>query len=82
MIEELNFDDIIAPEEIPATLEEVFAEAEKSEAEEADEAEEDDDGDDEFEGFQIDLDELDEITSDVSTEDEDITSLFDSFFNE
>ncbi|MBR6785907.1 MAG: DivIVA domain-containing protein [Clostridia bacterium] len=75
MIEELNFDDIIAPEEIPATLEEAVAEAEKEETE----IEEDED--DEFEGFKIDLDELDDITSDAGAE-EDITSLFDSFFNE
>ena len=76
MIEELNFDDIIAPEEIPATLEEAVAEAEKEETE----IEEDED--DEFEGFKIDLDELDDIASDAGTEEEDITSLFDSFFNE
>lgn len=76
MIEELNFDDIIAPEEIPATLEEAVAEAEKEETE----IEEDED--DEFEGFKIDLDELDDIASDAGAEEEDITSLFDSFFNE
>lgn len=77
MIEELNFDDIIAPDEIPATLEEAVAEAEAEKEEAVIEDEEDDD--DEFEGFKIDLD---EITSDSSAEDEDITSLFDSFFNE
>lgn len=79
MIEELNFDDIVAPEAIPATLEEAVAEqtvAAESDEEEAEDLED-------FEGFEIDLEELDKITSDVELkEDEDITSLFDSFFSE
>lgn len=70
MIEELNFDDIVAPEEIPATLDEAVAESA------------DDNDEDEFEGFKIDLEELDEITADEKSDEEDITSLFDSFFNE
>ncbi len=79
MIEELNFDDIVAPEAIPATLEEAVAE--QTIAAESDEEESEDLED--FEGFEIDLEELDKITSDVELkEDEDITSLFDSFFSE
>ena len=38
-----------------------------------------DDDDDDFSGFSVDLD---EITSDSDDSDEDITSLFDSFFGE
>ncbi len=86
MIEELNFDDIVAPEEIPATLEEAVAEQVAAVADDAEAvAAADDEEDDleEFEGFEIDLEELDKITSDVElAEDEDITSLFDSFFTE
>lgn len=79
MIEELNFDDIVAPEAIPATLEEAVAE--QTIAAESDE--EDSEDLEDFEGFEIDLEELDKITSDVELkEDEDITSLFDSFFSE
>ena len=85
MIEELNFDDIVAPEEIPATLEEAVAEqvaAVADDAETVDTAADEEDLE-EFEGFEIDLEELDKITSDVElAEDEDITSLFDSFFTE
>lgn len=78
MIEELNFEDIVAPEEIPATLEEAVAEHKA-----AAESNEGDDDLDDFQGFEIDLEELDKITSDVDLkEDEDITSLFDSFFSE
>ncbi len=84
MIEELNFDDIVAPEEIPATLDEAVAEQAAAESAVADVIDDSDDEDpEEFEGFEIDLEELDKITSDVDlSEDEDITSLFDSFFNE
>ena len=44
----------------------------------AEEIEEDDD-DDDFEGFQIDLD---SVTDDSDDDDEDITSLFDSLFDD
>lgn len=95
MIEELSFDDIVAPDEIPATLDAIAVEApvqeapvEAAPAEDAEDDEEDFgidddfdfDDDDDFDGFKIDLD---EITSDSdSSEEEDITSLFDSFFGE
>ncbi len=90
MIEELSFDDIVAPDEIPATLDAIAVESPAEEAPvEAAPAEEDDGfgsdddfdfDDDDFDGFKIDLD---EITSDSDTsEEEDITSLFDSFFGE
>lgn len=93
MIEELSFDDIVAPDEIPATLDAIAVETPAQEASveaaPAEDTEDDDiggdddfdfdDGDD-FDGFKIDLD---EITSDSdASEDDDITSLFDSFFGE
>lgn len=77
LIEDLNFEDIVAPEAIPATLEEAVAEQTIAGSV--------DDGEDleSFNGFGVNLDELDRIASDVELkEDEDITSLFDSFFNE
>ncbi len=77
LIEDLNFEDIVAPEAIPATLDEAIAE--QTAVADAD------DGEDleSFNGFGVNLDELDRIASDVDLkEDEDITSLFDSFFNE
>ncbi len=95
MIEELSFDDIVAPDEIPATLDAIAVEAPAEEApveaELAEDAEDDEedfgsdddfdfDDDDDFDGFKIDLD---EITSDSDdSEGDDITSLFDSFFGE
>ncbi len=95
MIEELSFDDIVAPDEIPATLDAIAVEAPAEEApveaapaegaedDEEDFGSDDDfdfDDDDDFDGFKIDLD---EITSDSdSSDDDDITSLFDSFFGE
>lgn len=76
MIEELNFEDIVAPDAVPATLDEAIAENAAVESNEEDDLEE-------FEGFEIDLEELDKITADVELkEDEDITSLFDSFFGD
>lgn len=76
MIEELNFEDIVAPDAIPATLDEAITESAVAEDDEEDDLEE-------FEGFEIDLEELDKITADVELkEDEDITSLFDSFFGD
>ena len=94
MIEELSFDDIVAPDEIPATLDAIAVETPAQEAPveatPVEDAEEDDgfgsdddfdfDDDDDFDGFKIDLD---EITSDSDdSEGDDITSLFDSFFGE
>lgn len=95
MIEELSFDDIVAPDEIPATLDAIAVEAPAEEApveaspakddedDEEDFGSDDDfdfDDDDDFDGFKIDLD---EITSDSDdSEEDDITSLFDSFFGE
>ena len=71
-IEDVSFDDIVAPEEIPATLDDVVAEASADF--------DDDDDDDVFDGFKIDLDGL---TSDSDDDgEEDITSLFDSFFDD
>lgn len=72
LIEDLNFEDIVAPEAIPATLDEAVAV-------QANVANDDDDLES-FNGFNVNLD---TIASDVDLkEDEDITSLFDSFFNE
>lgn len=96
IIEELNFDDIVSPDSIAATLDEAVAEAEKAKnadadvddsSDDSDEVidddviavdDDEDDEDDDFSGFKIDLD---EITSD-DTDDEEITSLFDSFFSD
>ncbi|MBQ2848782.1 MAG: DivIVA domain-containing protein [Clostridia bacterium] len=89
MIEDMGFEDIPEVDSIPASLDDLIpsvpvaedaADEEEEEIQielEADEDEEDDD--DEFDGFKIDLD---EITDDNDDEDDDITSLFDSLFDD
>ena len=73
----------ISDEAIPASLDDLIPVSPviiDEPEEEDDEDAEDDDEDEEFEGFKIDLDAIDGLGSDE--EDDDITSLFDSLFDE
>ena len=90
LIEDVEFDGVAEPDSIPASLDDLVPDAAFDAAEEdeiftpafADEIEEeiqqDESDDDEFEGFQIDLDSI----SDDNDDDDDITSLFDSLFDD
>lgn len=91
LIDDVEFDGISEPDSIPSSLddlipdvafdnaseddEEMFVPAFGGDASELQPAEEDDD---EFEGFQIDLDSIEDDNDD----DDDITSLFDSLFDD
>lgn len=91
MIDDVSFDNISEPDSIPSSLDDLVPEvsfaAEEAEDDFAADIEDDfsqdlqldetDDGDDEFGGFQIDLDSIAD-----DDDDDDITSLFDSLFDD
>ncbi len=79
-IDEIKFDDVASPDEIPASLDELVVSAE--DAVEIEEDEEDSEDDDDFDGFKIDLDSLGIDDSDSDDDDDDIASLFDSMFDD
>ncbi len=73
-IDDLKFENI--PESISSDIDNLLPEV-------TDEIEEEKDDDDEFEGFKIDLDSIEDINSDIiDDEEDDITSLFDSMFDD
>lgn len=74
LIDDISFENIVSPDSIPASLDDLIPDVQVEEK--SDEAEEESD-DDAFDGFKIDLD---SIGFDES--DDDITSLFDSMFDE
>lgn len=78
-IDEINFDTVASPDEIPSSLDELVVAAEDTVEIEGDEEEIDDE--DDFDGFKIDLDSLGIDDAD-SNDDDDITSLFDSMFDD
>ena len=78
-IEDIELEDV-SDDSIPASLDDLIPSAPvviDEPAEEEVEAE-----DDEFDGFKIDLDSIDGLGSDNDDDDDDITSLFDSLFDE
>lgn len=76
-IDEIDFDN----ESIPASLDDLIPSVPVVQTEEA--AVEDEEGeDDEFEGFKVDLDSIEGMGSSVDMDDDDITSLFDSMFDD
>ncbi len=75
-IDELIFDDFSTPDSIPSSLDDLLPSTPAAEESIVDAI---DDEDDDFEGFKIDLD---SIGMDDDNSDEDITSLFDSIFED
>ena len=98
MIEELSFDDIVAPEEIPATLDDIAVEIPDAEIPSVEDipvaeipvepVEEESDDDEDFDFDFDDDDDFEGFKVDLdditsdSDDSDDITSLFDSFFGE
>lgn len=97
LIDDMDFEDIASPNSIPASIDDLVPEAaaempaaveEAEEPEEdgfeLDEAEDEDDSDDDdiFEGFKIDLDSIGEDDETDDDDEDDITSLFDSMFDD
>ena len=89
----MDFGDITSPDSIPASIDDLIpainvdtddSETELSGSNVSDDTFAlDDDEDDEFEGFKIDLDTIGEDDDDEDEDDEDdITSLFDSMFDD
>ena len=83
MIEDVEFDDVSDPDSFPASLDDFVpmmpaAQEEEEISLDIDEIVEEE-SDDEFDGFRIDLD---SVADDSNEEDEDITSLFDSLFDD
>lgn len=68
-IDDIKFDDI--PDSISSDIDDLLPKLPG-----------DDNDDDEFEGFKIDLDSIEDINSDNDDDEDDITSLFDSMFDE
>ena len=79
VLEEINFDDITTPADIPASIDNVAPVAEP--AAPAQDEEIVDIEDDDFEGFQLDLDSFDSLITDTSNEEKEIESFFSGLFD-
>lgn len=80
LIEDVELEDVPEPDSLPSSLDDLILNVDfdsDSEATDTLELENTQDDDDEFEGFQVDLDSIDS-----DEDDEDITSLFDTLFDE
>ena len=94
LIDEMNFEDIIAPNSVAASIDDIVPEI-SSEPETDDESDAvsiededepvdvpDDDDDDDFFGFKVDLDSITDDDGDDDGDTDDISSLFDSMFDD
>lgn len=79
VLEEINFDDITTPADIPASIDNIAPVAEP--AAPAQDEEIVDIEDDDFEGFQLDLDSFDSLITDTSNEEKEIESFFSGLFD-
>ena len=92
LIDDMSFEDIVAPDSIPASIDDIVPEApavveaaeENIFVADKDETVEEDNGDDDdfFDGFKIDLDSITDDDNGDGDDDDDISSLFDSMFDD
>lgn len=81
VLEEINFDDITTPGDIPSTIDNIAPVSEPAAAAPAQEDEIVDIEDDDLDGFQLDLESFDSLITDTSNDEKEIESFFSGLFD-